>query len=208
MRFQSMALSAVLVSILSIVLGASAATAEWFDENKVQGYDYVGPYAQFGISIGRIDYDNIGVFNVDSGASGGFTLAGGYRALPWLAAEAHFTFLGGKDNVEIGNVDGDAEIFAFTFGPKLYPLGFFDVPAVPHTVQPYAFIGIGGGEGEVEFDGGGDVSDGSFIARFILGIDFWATDNVGFFVEGGGLAVEEDAIDGVGVFTFGAQYRF
>ena len=48
----------------------------------------------------------------------------------------------------------------------------------------------------------------SFVARFILCFDVWATDHVGFFVEGGGLVAEEDSVEGVGVFTFGAQYGF
>jgi hypothetical protein len=108
--------------------------------------------------------------------------------------------LGGQDNAD----DEDSQFFAFTFGPKIYPLGLIDVEEIPDTIQPYAFIGIGGGEGEID---GADARS-SFVARFILGIDVWATDNVGFFVEGGGLAADDDDIDGAGVFSVGAQYRF
>ena len=46
------------------------------------------------------------------------------------------------------------------------------------------------------------------MARFILGFDFWFTDHIGAFVEGGGFATSEDDVDGVGVFTVGGQYRF
>ena len=130
-------------------------------------------------------------FDVDSNASGGFTLAGGYRFLPWLAGEAHFIFLGGNDNIEVGNREFDSEGFAFTFGPKVYPMAFFQQDApIPEWVQPYGMIGIGGGQLEVD---GFDEED-SFVARFILGIDFWLNDHLGAFVEGGGYAVEEDAV--------------
>lgn len=210
MRLQnSFEQTAALMAATLITLVASAATADgWFDESSIRGYDYTGPYAQFGVSVGQINYDDVGPFNVDSDASGGFTIAGGYRFLPWLAADANFTFLAGDDNVEVGNIEGDSQIFAFTFGPKIYPLGLLETEAIPHYIQPYGLIGIGGGEGEIDGPGSANVDDDSFVARFILGFDVWATDHVGFFVEGGGLVAEEDSVDGVGVFTFGGQYRF
>jgi hypothetical protein len=112
----------------------------------------------------------------------------------------------GGGAVERGSFDiGDGSFFAFTFGPKIYPLGLFKVERIPDIVQPYALIQIGGGEFEVDntsFD------ESAFIARFMLGFDIWATDNIGFFVEGGGHATDEDDVDGVGVFTVGGQYRF
>lgn len=199
----------VLVSI--VLFGAASASAQGtkvdgkplFDEESVRGYDYTGPYAQFGLSIGRVDFDG----PVDSDASGGFTMTGGYRFLPWLSAEANFTFLGGNDNVERGSSEGDTEAWAFTFGPKIYPLALIQVDAIPHTIQPYGLIAIGGGEIEIDGAGRSD-DDDSFVARFIIGIDIWATDNFGLFVEGGGFAFEEDNVDGAGIFTVGGQYRF
>ncbi|MEM9174866.1 MAG: outer membrane beta-barrel protein [Myxococcota bacterium] len=200
----------LLGSLLGALFAATPALAAepLFGDGEVRGYDaYTGPYAAFGIAIGRVDYDD-GEFiaDVDSEASGGFTLTGGYRFLPWLSGEAHFIFLGGNDNVEVGNQDFDSEGFAFTFGPKVYPLALLDESPIPENFQPYAAIGIGGGE--LEIDAANADEEDSFVARFILGVDIWATDHVGFFVEGGGYAVEEDAIDGIGVFTFGGQYRF
>jgi len=171
-------------------------------QKSVRGYDYEGPYAQFGVSVGQIDFDGP---NIDNNASGGFNLTGGYRFLPWVSGEFNFTYLGGG-SVERGSTDiGDGSFFAFTFGPKFYPLGAFEVEQMPETIQPYGLIQIGGGEFHVEnssFDRRG------FIARFILGFDFWATDHVGFFVEGGGHATDQDDVDGVGIFTVGGQYRF
>lgn len=198
------------IGALGLLLGgAGPADAEkLFDESAIRGYDYTGPYAQFGISVGRVDFDDVGPFDVDSEASGGFNLGGGYRFLPWLAADGNFTFLGGEDNVEIGNTDADSQYFAFTFGPKFFPLGLGDVESIPHFVQPYALIAIGGGEGEIDGPGNGEIEESFFVARFILGFDLWFTDHWGGFMEGGGHVVDEDDVDGVGIFTFGAQYRF
>ena len=208
-RFECSAVNRIQMAVVAVLVSmfvAVAASAQVVGRDAPRGYDeYKGPYAQFGIAVGRVDYDDLGTFDVDSNASGGFTLAGGYRFLPWLAGEAHFIFLGGNDNIEVGNREFDSEGFAFTFGPKVYPMAFFQQDApMPEWVQPYGMIGIGGGQLEVD---GFDEED-SFVARFILGIDFWLNDHLGAFVEGGGYAVEEDAVDGIGVFTFGAQYRF
>lgn len=201
-----------ILATLLIFLGAASASAqgrpapdgELFDEKSTRGYDYTGPYAQFGLAIGRVDFDG----NVDSDASGGFTMTGGYRLLPWLSVEGNFTFLGGEDNVERRSFEGDTEAWAFTFGPKIYPLALIDIDALPHTIQPYGLIAIGGGEIEIDGPRGFVSEEDSFVARFIIGVDIWATDNVGFFVEGGGFAFEEDSADGAGIFTVGGQYRF
>jgi len=191
---------AVLASLVVLAIGANA---QVFDESQIRGYDYTGAYGQFGVSVGEINFDDS-----SSDASGGFTMTGGYRFLPWLSAEANFSYLGGGDvNFNGAGGDREAEFFAFTFGPKVYPLGFFKVEEIPHFIQPYALIGLGGGEFDI--DGSNRIDDeGSFIARFILGVDFWATDHFGLFVEGGGHAASEDDVEGVGLFTLGGQYRF
>jgi len=171
-------------------------------KDSIRGYDYVGPYAQFGISIGQIDFSNN---NFDNNASGGFNLTAGYRTLPWLSAEFNFTYLGGG-SVEAGSIDiGNGSFYAFTIGPKFYPLGAFEIEEMPETIQPYALIQIGGGQFDIENT---DYPRSAFVARFIVGVDFWATDNIGLFVEGGGHATDQTTVDGVGIFTVGAQYRF
>ena len=164
-----------------------------------EGYDYTGPYVQGGFSIGRIDWDG----NADSDASGGFLLGGGYRILPWLAIDGQFQFMGGQENVDIGP-DRDSEFFAFTVGPKVFPLGFFEIEDIPETIQPYASINLGGGEADIE----GGREDGVFVARFILGVDWWVTESLGVFVEGGGYAASGGLVDGVGTFNLGASWRF
>lgn len=191
-------LSALVLLFAQPIVAADGA----FQESSIRGYDYTGFTAQFGVSVGEINFDDS-----DSDTSGGFTFGGNYRFLPWLAGDANFSYLGGGD-VEVGNVNvGEGSFFAFTFGPKFYPLGLFKTEVIPHFIQPYGTIGIGGGEFDI--DGRSGFHDrSSFIARFILGFDVWATDHLGFFVEGGGHAASEDDVEGVGLFTVGGQYRF
>jgi hypothetical protein len=193
------------VSVLAIMaawtfMGSGAAIAQ--AQSSPRGYDYEGPYAQFGVAVGQIDFNG---GNIDNNASGGFTISGGYRFLPWLSGEGNFTYMGGGA-VEKGRFDlGDGSFFAFTFGPKLYPLGAFEIEQIPESFQPYALIGIGGGEVEIDNT---SYDRSAFVARFILGFDVWLTDHAGLFVEGGGHAVDESKVDGVGIFTVGGQYRF
>ncbi len=177
----------------------TTADAKGLDGKPVRGYDdYTGPYAQFGISIGRTD----GKDSDDSTkAQGGFNLTGGYRVLPWLSGEANFIFMRGK----LDRGSDQANYFSFTFGPKIYPVAFLEEQPIPEQFQPYMIVAIGGGQYEVE-DTSFDKS--TFIARFIWGVDWWLTDQLGAFVEGGYHAASQKDIDGTGVFTFGAQYRF
>jgi len=194
------------VSMLTASVGVAQTSGS--GENSVRGYEYEGPYVQFGVSVGQIDFDRrFGPQrkSSDNNASGGFTMTGGYRFLPWISGEFNFTYLGGG-SVDFGSQKkGDGRFFAFTFGPKIYPLGAFPIEEFPEIIQPYALIQIGGGEFEIDNT---NFDESAFVARFILGMDIWATDNVGFFVEGGGHASSEDDVDGVGIFTVGAQYRF
>jgi len=170
-----------------------------FDENAIRGYrEFEGFYAQFGASVGEIEFD--GGNDVDTG--GGFTMTGGYRFLPWLAAEANLSYLGG------GEVDGtnrEADFFSVTFGPKLFPMGLLEEQPIPEYVQPYMLIAIGGGEYDVERT---SFEESTFIARFIFGFDLWFTDHLGSFIEGGYHVAADDDIDGTGLFTIGGQYRF
>ncbi len=189
-------------AFLFLAAGASSAQSDVFNESKTRGYDYTGPYAQFGVSIGQINFDDS---EIENDVAGGFTLGGGYRFLPWLAADGNFTYLAGEVDIDGFGGDFDIEAWGFTFGPKIYPLGFGKVEDVPHFIQPYALIGIGGGEAEIDDT---SVEEDYFLARFILGVDVWATDHFGLFVEGGGFATSEDDIEGAGIFTLGGQYRF
>lgn len=182
------------------LLLAQPAAAQTTNDQRNDGYGYVGPYIQGALSIGRIDFDG----GIDSEASGGFGLTAGYRALPWISGEAHFQLLGGIDNVDVGPGERDSLFWGFTFGPKVYPFAVIEDSGLPDALQPYAFVGIGGGE--IDIDGGGEES--AFIGRFILGFDYWLDEHLGVFVEGGGFAFDDDDVDGVGVFSVGGSYRF
>jgi hypothetical protein len=188
------------VSILSLIFlaGPSMAQSWTSGESGPVGYEYEGIYAQFGATIGVIEFDN----RRDADAGGGFTLTGGYRLLSWLSGEANVTYVGG------GNAEGpggDASFYAFTFGPKFYPLGPVKDSPIPELIQPYGLVGLGGGEFKVD-DTNYDKT--SFIARFLLGVDFWLSDHFGGFIEGGYHVAAESDVDGAGVFSFGGQIRF
>lgn len=192
----------LMAAMLLVAAQPVAAQGGAAHKGNIRGYDYKGFYGQLGVSIGQINFDDS---DIENDVSGGFTLGGGYRFLPWLAADGNFTYMAGDIEVDNFAGDFDGEAFAFTFGPKLYPLGFFEMDGVPKNFQPYATVGLGGGKFEIDDT---NIDDDSFIARFILGFDYWATDHVGLFVEGGGLAASEDDLEGVGIFTVGGQYRF
>ncbi len=197
--FASVGLMAALLLLVAQPIAAQGGAPR---KSGVRGYDYTGPYGQFGVAIGQINFDDS---DIENDVSGGFTLGGGYRFLPWLAADGNFTYLAGDIDIDGVSGDFDGEAFGFTFGPKFYPLGLAKVEGIPDNIQPYATIGIGGGEAEIDDT---SVEEDYFLARFILGIDFWMTDHVGLFVEGGGFATSENDLEGVGIFTVGGQYRF
>ena len=207
-----------LVSCLGVLsLGLAAATTagaqtadSWSSEgtstrSSQQDDGWIGPYVRFGVGVGGIDFDDkIDGADIDSGASGGFNLSGGYRAMPWLAVEGDLTLLGGQNNVEVNdNNDEDSEFWAVTIGPKLYPLGLIDSENIPDTIQPYAFVGIGGGEFEID-----DAEKKTFAARFILGLDVWIDEQFGLYVEGGGFATDDDDLGGAGLVSVGGLVRF
>lgn len=195
---------------LLVVADPSSAQINILNNSQIRGYDeYRGAYAQFGVSAGEIDFDELGNTNVNGDPGGGFGITGGYRLNSWLSLEANMTYIGGGD-VELGNTNvGDGEAFAFLFGPKIYFLGALPELPIAELFQPYFTIGIGGGE--VENDGKNGFADeerSSFVARFIGGFDLWLTDHVGIFLEGGYHVWDDDLVDGIGLGTLGAQYRF
>lgn len=169
------------------------------DGRPVRGYnEFTGFYGQFGVSVGEIELDG----NADVDAGGGFTMTGGYRLLSWLALEGNISYLGGG---ELDGTNREVDFFSITFGPKFYPLGALREQPMLQLVQPYALVGIGGGEYDIEDTG---YEESTFIARFIAGFDVWLTDHAGVFVEGGYHVAADDDIDGTGLFTVGGQYRF
>lgn len=165
----------------------------------------VGPYVKAGVNIGEPDLDAGGV---DAEVGGGVSVGGGYFFTPWIAAQLDFDYLGGSD-LEVGSNDvGEADYWAITVNTKGYPMAAIQPENYPNWLQPYALFGIGGGEFETELNNANDVEDGTFIARFGLGTDFLVHENIGTYVEGGYHVASEDRLDGVGIFTLGAFYRF
>ena len=192
----------------------AAAQINIFNNSQIRGYDeFRGPYAQFGVSIGQIELDKVGTQRFESDVGGGFTMGGGFRWNSWLALEANLSYIGGGDtDAKVGrngvNV-GTSEAFAITFGPKLYFLGALPELPIPELFQPYFLVGIGGGEYENNGKNRGqDEERSSFVARFKGGFDVWVTDNIGIFAEGGYQVWDDESVDGIGLGTFGGQYRF
>jgi hypothetical protein len=166
--------------------------------------DLTGFYVNLGANIGAPEFDG----PLDGEVGGGVAFGGGYRVTPWLAAELEFDLLAGSD-VEVGGSDvGDAQYWAITANVKGYPFSAFEKDVIPAWIQPYARFGMGGGEIEVDFDGLGEEEDGTFVARFGGGIDFLIHRHWGAYVDGGFHVASEDDLDGVGIFTVGAFYRF
>jgi len=201
-----------------LILAASPSFAGSLLDANARGYDFTGPYFQFGGSAGALDLDkelgqkNPG-FDLENESAGGFTITGGFRATPWLSGEANLSWLGGgeiEDKQPRGSnrIDTRSSAYAFTFGPKVYPLGLIDNAPAP-MFQPYALVGLGGGEFNIDTRRrfGKNVQRSSFVARFLFGFDVWVTDNIGLYTEGGYHVWDDDAIDGVGVWSIGGQFR-
>lgn len=159
-----------------------------------QGPDYAatGPYAGLGVAFA---WDN---FNtpIDFDPAYGFDAWGGYRFLPFMAAELQIEYLNGFDFIVT-----DAEAVTFTGNLKAYlPLG---------RVQPFVLAGIGLGYVKNSVAGIKIASDTAFAARFGGGIDFWLTESwalqasTSYVLQTGDL----DGLDYVSL-LLGAQFRF
>jgi len=167
--------------------------------------DQTGAYLNLGANIGAPDFDFAGV---DGKVGGGVAFGAGYRMTKWLAAELEFDLLAGSDVKVNGSKIGDAQYWAITGNVKAYPFQAFETDVIPAWIQPYGRFGMGGGEIEIDFDNAGTRDQGTFVARFGGGIDFLLDRHWALYMDGGYHATSEDDLDGVGIFTLGAFYRF
>lgn len=198
-RMRIVATTAFAVAAL-IGTGASVATAD----------DGLGPYVRGGVALGwaNVDDDFVGA-TVSNGTNAGFDIAGGFRFMPALAAEAEFYYVTGGD-VEVNGVTvplAETNAYAFTANLKAYPL-MFAADDATGLLQPYVTVGIGGGSGEVTNVGPFSGSEGTFLARFGGGLDLMFTDNIGAYADGAYYITTKDVIGGVGVISFGGILKF
>lgn len=106
-------------------------------------------------------------------ASLGVDVAGGYRFLPWLGADADVYFaardLGGGQK---------PRQFGVTFNGKIYPIGLL-APKTLDFLQPYVVMGLGGGNYRIKDAGG----TGTFIFRLGAGVDLMITRHIGLYTD-------------------------
>jgi opacity protein-like surface antigen len=196
-------LRTTIATILMMTLPVAAAHAG--DSGK-------GLYILGGAALGwaNVDDDYVGA-SVSNSTNWGFNLAAGLRFSDLLAAEAQVTYLTAGDVSLFGTTIpgvGTSAVVS-TVDAKLYPLALFGSDA-SSRLQPYARAGIGGGWGDLsgalagEFEG----SEGTFVARFGAGLDFYLTDNLGLYGDFSYYVTTKDLIVGVGAISFGGIVRF
>lgn len=196
-----------------IGLAALAAAVVSMGMSSAQAAEGLGPYVRGGVALGwaNVDDDFVGAA-VSNSVNAGFNIAGGFRFMPALAAEAEFYYVTGGDVQVFGATVPGAETnaYAFTANLKLYPLMLTSDDATGF-LQPYATVGIGGGSGELKTSGFGAQfagSEGTFLARFGAGLDLMFTDHIGAYGDGAYYITTKDVIGGVGVISFGGILKF
>jgi len=206
-----------LTFLTAAILLPFAVTAEQTPMGDPINTEWLGPYVKGGVNIGAVEIDSS---RVDTDAGGGVALALGYRALPWLAGEFQFDYLGGS-TIEVSGTDvADGNYFDFTFNAKAFPVPLLndhvlerDLPLVK-WLEPYALLGIGGGEFEFDGKNGRSTSNEStFVVRLGLGVDFLMAQHWGVSLDGGFHFTTDDDLDdadilGVGIFNLGVFWRF
>lgn len=205
------ALRSLVVLLLSALpLGSASAEPE-------SRYERTGYYLRAGAAAGffeahrsKVDFD-VGV---------GLAIAAGYRHNSYIAGEVGFRYSFAADTddftkldgIDIGEDDDSKTLkeFEVTFDLKGYPLGYFDVSAMPDWVQPYAMVGVGFGETTV-----GNLKELRFLMRFGGGFEVLITDRLGVYLDGGysvitGTVRENGGtiLDGHGQLGIGALVRF
>ena len=188
-------------------------------------YNRLGPYLGLGASYyvenfgsGEYHVENGGPVNVDFEDTWGFNARGGWRFLPWLAAEGVYEYAsnfranlsratpGRPGGGDVGTAKAPSN--TFTVNAKgILPLG---------RVQPYLSGGIGFvnvrirsiSTSQRDFD---DVSRSQtdFAGRVAAGSDVFITEHIGLFVEGSYL-MPIDKLQQFNYFGvhFGGKYAF
>ena len=192
-------LTTTVLLMAATTLPASSASAE-------DVYTWTGVYGKLGVSMGfpapdasNVDDPNIGV---------GFDLAEGLRLNSWLATEVGLNYIAGAD-VNVGALNYNLSVFSSTLTAKIYPLGVFDLDAIPSWIQPYGAVGLGGGMVKYKSKQNSNLKQGSFMVRYGGGLDLFPWDHVGFYLDGGYLQItnEDTGLKGGGQVMIGVAYR-
>lgn len=115
--------------------------------------------------------------SVETDAAGGFEVYAGYRVHPHFAIESEFEMLT-KADIAIDGLGTLATLESWSLTGNLKAF------ASSGSVQPFALIGLGAMETELEDEVGlgSSVSQSGLAARFGLGIDFYVTAHVVFSI--------------------------
>lgn len=182
----------LLLGMLASLQPASSAMAE-------DVYEWTGIYAKLGMSVGFPMPDSSGA---DVGAGAGFDLLEGIRVNSWFAGEIGFNFIAGAD---VAGDNDNLSVFSATVDAKFYPLGLWQVDAIPSWFQPYGLVGIGGGQVKLDSNS----KEGSFMVHYGGGLDLFLWNNLGLYLNGGYLQItdKKTALKGSGQVMFGILYR-
>lgn len=112
-----------------------------------------------------------GQLHATSDSTWGLGLRAGVRGDRYWAAELQFEWIDGFD---IRGTSGDVDGYAVTANGRA-----FLVPG-SGRIQPFALVGIGWGEYEVEHDNRFNLRRDDFVARFGGGLELYLTDYVAF----------------------------
>lgn len=139
--------------------------------------------------------------DVDTDATVGFELYGGYRFHPNLALEAEFELLPETD-IDVSGVGkiADLESWTLTANGKFFPL--------TGPVQPFVLLGLGVMDAEVNVGPFSDEATG-FATRFGGGVDLYATENI-VFSAGVDYVLPTGDVEDLDYVSYGGgfQYRF
>jgi hypothetical protein len=183
----------VLIFALCGLIVASLASSGMAEDDANPAFEKsesTGPYFRGAFSIG-----------VPGGAPRaptlfGLTLTGGYQFMPFVGTEIEISWVGGS---------GRFSAFAAIWNGRVYPLALFGKTR-EFPVQPYALLGIGGGD---MHNGPGSSHFGSFIVNLGMGADWMLGDRFGLYTEvAERFYTRGRPFNGVTAFNFGAVFRF
>jgi hypothetical protein len=190
------------ITITLCLLFAAPGAAVVYAQDDSKDYARSGFYIGGGGSVGVQDFNQQRAFGTSDAdpVAPGLNAKAGVRFHPQFAAELDFLYL---DDWDVENFK-DANALAFSAKGKGYLYTGF--------IQPYVSTGIGFVRGGVPVDTAGptvSTHETAFTATFGGGFDFYATENIVFYVDTSYYFMTGDLND----FSFipvnmGVQFRF
>ena len=185
-----------IVAAAALMLIAVSAQAQQPD------YARTGVYIGAGVGPGFEAFDDFfDLLDFDTG----FVVDGwlGYRVHPNIAIEAQLEYSRYESDA-IGPFDLDLNLLTFTTNLKCY--------VATGQIQPFALVGIGVMNAELDIDGPGfdrTISESDLAARFGGGVDYWVTESISLGLTTSYILTTGDVedLDYISL-ALGIQYRF